>query len=123
MVAVGCAGVVGWWATQGTAGDNATAAATLTVVAVLSALFAYRRIGNSSAVRLDEAGVLTIEMQDKHVFDLASPSTQVEMVGQPGQPDWRINLLRRSMSPVTITSRAVDPHAFTEALRQWRPDL
>ena len=56
-------------------------------------------------------------------FDLTSPNTKIEQSGKPGQRGWRVLILRRSMSPVTIDSRMVDPRTFMEALRQWRPDL
>jgi hypothetical protein len=32
-------------------------------------------------------------------------------------------LVRRGLSPVEIDAGAVDPEPFTEAMRQWRPNL
>jgi hypothetical protein len=56
-------------------------------------------------------------------FDLTSPTTTIEQAGAPGERGWRIMVLRKSMSPVTIDAKTVDPKTFMEALRQWRPDL
>lgn len=56
-------------------------------------------------------------------FDLTSPNTKIEQTGTPGSRNWRVNILRRSMSPVAIDNRMVDANTFLEALRQWRPDL
>ncbi len=58
-----------------------------------------------------------------HTFYLTSPSTQIEMVGAPGDRDWQLRVLRRGMAPVTVDARTVDPVAFTDVLCQWRPEL
>ena len=45
------------------------------------------------------------------------------MTGQPGDRDWQVQVLRKGMAPVSIDHKDVDPVAFTETLRHWRPDL
>jgi len=96
----------------------------LGVASFLAALFAYRRIGRSSRVTLTEEGVLTLVFGDAHhSFDLSTDATDLEMVGSPGDAKWAIRLLRRGLSPLEVDAGSVDPMLFTEALRQWRPDL
>ena len=87
-------------------------------------LYALRVIGNTRKVDLDDHGVLKVVIGDfSSTFDLTSPSTQLEQVGTPGQRGWKVQILRRSMAPVEIDGKSVDPRTFVEALRQWRPDL
>lgn len=56
-------------------------------------------------------------------FDLRSEATGVEVAGRPGDPDWQVRFLRRSMDPFTVDRTMVDPHEFTRQLRTWRPEL
>ena len=96
----------------------------LGVASFLAALFAYRRIGRSSTVTLSEAGVLTLVFGDaQHIFDLSTDATDLEMIGSPGDARWAVRLIRRGLSPLEVDAGSVDPMLFTEALRQWRPDL
>ncbi len=124
LVAVACAAVVGQQAIQGRMLDDIPLNATLTVVAAGLLLFALRALGNTRTVAIDEQGILKVTVGDfNSTFDLTSPNTKIEQTGTPGSRNWRINILRRSMSPVAVDSRMVDAHSFLEALRQWRPDL
>ena len=96
----------------------------LGVASFLAALFAYRRIGRSSTVTLSEEGVLTLVFGDaQHIFDLSTDATDLEMIGYPGDARWAVRLIRRGLSPLEVDAGSVDPMLFTEALRQWRPDL
>jgi hypothetical protein len=45
------------------------------------------------------------------------------MVGEPGDRDWKFKVLRRGMPPIVVDARQVDPAAFIEVVRQWRPEL
>ena len=45
------------------------------------------------------------------------------MVGTPGEPDWAVHFVRRSLEPVVLDGRMVNAVAFSEALRTWRPEL
>ncbi len=108
----------------GTIGEQSNVAVGIGVATVLAALFAYRRVGRSSTVRLDEDGMLSLVFGDtQHTFDLSNPTTEVEMVGAPGDSGWTIRLLRPGLSPIEVDTSSVDPIVFSESLRQWRPDL
>ncbi len=124
VAALAFSAVVGKLALDGTLRDDIGYSATLSIAAFLLLMFALRAIGNTRRVHIDDHGVLKVVIGDHaSTFDLTSPSTQLEQVGQPGQRGWQIRILRRSMAPVEIDSKAVDPRTFVEALRQWRPDL
>lgn len=61
--------------------------------------------------------------ESTHRFDVRSPSTQVEQVGVPGDPDWEMRFPRKGMDPFVINASMVDAPDFVAQLRQWRADL
>ena len=96
----------------------------LGVTAVLLGLFAFRRIGSASEVRLSTEGVLELSFgETHHVFDLSTRDNELSLLAPPGGRDWRVQLTRPGLPPLEIDAASADPVLFTEALRQWRPDL
>ncbi len=95
------------------------AAALVTLAAVLVVL---RTGAMTSRVSLDQGLLEVVHGDNRHRFDLTVDSTQLELSGEPGDPDWKMLVSRRGLSPVTVTSRVVDPEPFTEAVLSWRPD-
>ncbi|MCW2792832.1 MAG: hypothetical protein JWO76_1930, partial [Nocardioides sp.] len=93
------------------------------VATVLLAVLAWRVRPLVSHVRIDRGLVDIVAGERHHRFDLRNDRTRVEMTGEPGTREWQVLFLRRSLEPVTVTSRMVDSVAFTETLRKWRPDL
>jgi hypothetical protein len=69
-------------------------------------------------------GIVYVERgETRHQFDLRKEHTQVQMVGQPGDPGWAIHFLRRHLEPFVIDGTMVDPHDFVSRLREYRPQL
>jgi len=94
----------------------------LALLAVLLVYVGARARTPSTRVSIDAAGVVDIRTADSHhSFDLQQPATEVEVVGEPGSRGWEVRFVRRSLPPVVITAKTVDPEAFTRALRTWRP--
>ena len=123
VVALGCAAAVGWMAYQATVLDHLGLSLVLTPVALLGLAIALRQRSKSSEVHL-EKGTLRLRHGDQHhTFYLTSTSTRLEMSGNPGDKDWKVQVLRRGLAPVTIDRKDVDPVAFTGTLRHWRPDV
>lgn len=58
----------------------------------------------------------------RHSFDLASPYTPIEVVGEPGSRDWKVLFHRRGMTPYVVDPSMVDPVEFTRVLRGFRPE-
>jgi hypothetical protein len=56
-------------------------------------------------------------------FDLRTPTTQIEMIGQPGERGWQVRFLRRHLDPFPVDASMVDPVEFVRQLREWRPEL
>ena len=78
------------------------------VVTVLLAALAWRTRATSSHVRIDRGLVDIVAGDSHHRFDLRSERTQVEMVGTPGEPDWAVHFVRRSLEPVVLDGRMVN---------------
>jgi hypothetical protein len=92
-------------------------------VTLLLVIVVGRSKGSAGQVWLEQ-GVLHVDEGDSHRrFDLTTPNTKVEMVGQPGERRWKVLFLRKGMAPYEVTARLVDPEPFVEALRPWRPRL
>ncbi len=123
VVALACAAAVGWMAYQATVLDHLTISLILTAIALLGLAVALRQRSQTSEVHI-ERGTLRLRFGDQHhTFYLNSPSTELAMTGQPSDRDWQIQVLRKGRPPVSIDHKDVDPVAFTETLRYWRPDL
>jgi hypothetical protein len=58
----------------------------------------------------------------RFVFELASGYTPIEVVGAPGDRNWKVLFVRRNMDPFVIDSSMVDPQEFMEVLRRYRPE-
>ena len=94
------------------------------VAAVLLVVLVVRRRGASAHVRVDDAGVVEIVRgEQRHRFDLYSSATMIETHGRPGDADWEVRFLRRSLPPVIVDRRMVDAEEFTREVQRWRPDL
>jgi hypothetical protein len=61
--------------------------------------------------------------EDTHRFDVRNPATQVQQVGLPGQPGWKVEFARKGMEPYVIDGSMVDPAEFVGQLKEWRPEL
>jgi hypothetical protein len=105
-------------------GNLVTPPGIISAVIALVALLVYLRLGAmKSSVKLADGMLEVVYGDNQHKFDLTSDKTVVEMNGVPGDRDWQMMLVRRGLSPVEIDAGAVDPEPFTEAMRQWRPNL
>jgi hypothetical protein len=105
-------------------GNLVTPPGIISAVIGLVALLVFLRLGAmSNSVTLSDGMLEVVFGDNHHKFDLTSDKTVVEMHGTPGDRDWRMMLVRRGLSPVEIDAHAVDPEPFTEAMRQWRPNL
>ncbi len=72
----------------------------------------------------DDHGVVDIRSgETHHRFDVYDASTDLEMVGVPGQRGWEVRFKRRALPPVVVTAAMVDAEAFSRELRRWRPGL
>ena len=94
------------------------------LLTVLLAFVALRARRTASHVTIDDHGVVDIRSgETHHRFDVYDASTDLEMVGVPGQRGWEVRFKRRSLPPVVVTASMVDPEAFSRELRRWRPGL
>ena len=94
------------------------------LLTVLLAFVALRARRTASHVTIDDHGVVDIRSgETHHRFDVYDASTDLEMVGVPGQRGWEVRFKRRALPPVVVTAAMVDAEAFSRELRRWRPGL
>jgi len=104
-------------------GLNPVSGVAAALAAVLLAVLAWWIRPSRSHVRIDH-GLVDIVIGDRqHRFDLTNEATELEVVGEPGERDWKLLFRRRGLDPVAVDGRMVDGEAFVEALRAWRPGL
>jgi hypothetical protein len=105
-------------------GDLLTPRGIVASLATIVLVFAVSRTRTPSASVWIDRGIVHVATGDSnHRFDLTSPNTQLEMVGTPRSRGWKMMFLRRSLPPYVLDARSVDPVAFTDAVRRWRPEL
>ncbi|MCY7396966.1 MAG: hypothetical protein LH468_12615 [Nocardioides sp.] len=61
-----------------------------------------------------------VRARARSTYDLTSQESPPELLGTPGQRDWKALLARRGMAPFEVTSAIVDPVEFTRVLRSCR---
>jgi hypothetical protein len=96
-------------------------AATLFVLTL--ALWAIRAASPVARLSVRAGQLEVLQAGGRFVFELTGASfTPIEIVGAPGDRNWKVLFLRRNMDPFVIDSSMVDPHAFMEVLRRYRPE-
>jgi type II secretory pathway component PulK len=93
------------------------------VVLAIAAYAANRLRPGDVRIGID-GGVVSIALNgSQHRFDLTNPATELRIQGTPDDADWQVHFLRRTLPPLVVDARMVDPVSFTSALRKWRPEL
>jgi len=96
-------------------------AATLFVLTL--SLWAIRAASPVARLSVHAGQLEVLQGGGRFVFELAGGSfTPIEVVGAPGDRDWKVLFVRRNMDPFVVDSSMVDPHAFMEVLRRYRPE-
>lgn len=81
------------------------------------------RAGSAIAHLSVHGGQLEVEQGGgRFVFELAGGYTPIEVVGRPGDRNWKVLFLRRNMDPFVVDSSMVDPHEFMDVLRRYLPE-
>jgi hypothetical protein len=92
-------------------------------LSVLLLIVAFRSPAGPKRVRIED-GILAVNSgESRYKFDLANPRVQLEMPYPPTSRRWRVQVHRTGMAPFEIDASMVDPQEFTEAIRQFRPNL
>ncbi len=96
-------------------------AATLLVLTL--ALWAIRASSPIARLSVHGGQLEVLQGGGRFVFELSEVGyTPIDVVGAPGDRNWKVLFLRRNMDPFVIDSSMVDPHAFMEMLRRYRPE-
>lgn len=95
--------------------------AALALGAAAIVLFGARSAARPAQLVLQGGRLDVFASQGHYVFDLASPYTSIDVVGQPGERSWKVLFKRRNMSPFVVDSSMVDAEEFMAVLRHYRP--
>ncbi|MFW6772824.1 hypothetical protein ACOACO_00950 [Nocardioides sp. CPCC 205120] len=94
------------------------------VAAALTLVVWGARAGSAPSRVAIDRGVLEIHRgAQRSTFDLTNVQLDVEEQGRPRDRDWRFVVHRRSLGPVAVDRRMVDPTAFMAAVRRYRRDV
>jgi hypothetical protein len=119
LVALGATVVAAYVAWQDRTGPSIGIAAAL---ALLTGIVWAVRAGSAVTRLTVRGGQLEIlRGGSRHLFDLTSRHTPVDIVGEPGSRGWKVLFQRRSMAPFVVDASMVDPVAFTRVVRHYRP--
>lgn len=120
-VLAGATGMAGYLAWQAPTRTSIGVAAGLAVALVLA--WRLRDATDSTAVTIEQGVLRVVRGPSVHQFPLAGSHPPIEVLGEPGERSWKVLIQRRGMPPFVITRRMVDPVAFTETLRHFRPEV
>ncbi|MDF9716544.1 hypothetical protein KK617_10355, partial [Nocardioides sp. ChNu-99] len=82
------------------------------------------RAGSAPSRVAIDRGVLEIHRgAQRSTFDLTNLQLDVEEQGHPRDRTWQFVVHRRSLGPVAVDRRMVDPTAFMAAVRRYRRDV
>ena len=89
---------------------------------LLLVLWAVRASSPVAHLSVHAGQLEVIQGGGRFVFELNGSFTPIEVVGTPGDRDWKVLFLRRNMDPFVVDSSMVDPQAFMDVLRRYRPE-
>ncbi len=93
-----------------------------TLFVLTLALWAIRAASPTARLSV-HAGQLEVEQGGgRFVFELTGNYTPIQVVGAPGDRHWKVMFIRRNMDPFVVDSSMVDPRAFMDVLRRYRPE-
>ncbi len=102
--------------------DPVTIGLTLLLVAVLIVIWWFRN--RHRTVTVTSVGS-RLEIRDGglHVFDLSRTDSPLDVIGLPGDRNWRVLFHRRGMRPYVVDASMVDPAEFMRVLHAHRPEV
>jgi hypothetical protein len=95
-------------------------AATLGVLVLV--LWAVRASSATAHLSVHAGQLEVVRGGGRFVFELAGSFTPIEVVGTPGDHNWKVLFLRRNMDPFVVDSSMVDPYEFMDVLRRYLPE-
>jgi hypothetical protein len=93
------------------------------IVLATGMVWAIRAGASVTTLTVRQGQLEVVQQGGKHVFDMASEYTMVEVHGEPGRRGWKVLFPRRGMAPFAIDASMVDPDDFMRVLRFFRPSL
>jgi len=110
------AGLVAWQARTGT-----TYAVAGGLAALAAALWSARGRATGTQVSIEDGVLRVVQGTSQHRFPLTGTYPPIDVVGDPGDRGWKVLIQRKGMAPYAVTRSMVDPAAFTDVIRRFRP--
>lgn len=97
----------------------------LVAIATLATVMVWAiRAGESiTQVEVHQGQLAVVHQGTRHVFDLASPYTRLEVHGRPGKRGWKVLFPRGDIEPFAVDATMVYPEEFMRVLRFFRPEI
>jgi hypothetical protein len=102
--------------------DTLTVGLAAVLLVLTLALWAIRASSPITHLAVRSGQLEVTRAGSRSTYDLSGGFTPIEVVGNPGDRGWRVLFLRRGMDPFVVDSSLVDPRAFMEVLRRYRPE-
>lgn len=91
------------------------------LVALLLA-WTLRKHTHGAVVSIENGVLRVVQGKSRHLFPLAGTHPPISILGEPRDRRWKVLIQRRGMPPFVVNRRMVEPGAFTEAIRHFRPE-
>lgn len=114
------AGVAGYRAWGSQDATDIGVAGGLTLALLLA--WALRKHTHGAAVSIENGVLRIVQGNSRHLFPLVGTHPPIDILGEPGDRGWKVLIQRRGMPPFVVNRRMVEPGAFTEAIRHFRPE-
>lgn len=95
----------------------------LLLVAVLLLTWRFRSRRSTATVIATGSRLEVVGDGSRHVFDLSRRDNPVDVIGLPGDRQWRVLFHRRGMAPYVVDASMVDPTAFMRVLHAERSEV
>lgn len=119
LLAVGV-GIAGYRAWESHGSTDIGVAGGLALVLLLA--WTLRKHTHGATVSIENGVLRIVQGKSRHLFPLVGTHPPISILGKPGDRGWKVLIQRRGMPPFVVNRRMVEPGAFTEAIRHFRPE-
>lgn len=95
----------------------------LLLVVLLLITWRFRSRHHAASVVANGSRLEIVRDGGRHVFDLSRRDQPVDVIGLPGDRQWRVLFHRRGMAPYVVDASMVDPEEFMRVLHAQRSEV
>lgn len=113
-------GIAGYRAWESHGSTDIGVAGGLALVLLLA--WTLRKHTHGATVSIENGVLRIVQGKSRHLFPLVGTHPPISILGKPSDRGWKVLIQRRGMPPFVVNRRMVEPGAFTEAIRHFRPE-